>query len=176
MKRSANLPIIVIPDGLAANLQEPNFIFRTVLEYVCKEHPYAKVYLAPANTFGGPLYEQEAAAIFLKQQKYAGEVITVPSTGTKYIDTRGNAKQLKAFLKMQNRWPMGPIILVVGSKHLRRSILCFRKEGFVIHEAIGVPYSIPRDECTVWRLWHCKYGPVHSLYEFLAWVRDFVRP
>ncbi len=64
-------PLVVVPEGLAGGargktLPEPSFVFRQVLDYVATiATPSTVVYLAPANRFGGNVFEQEAAYAYL---------------------------------------------------------------------------------------------------------------
>jgi len=176
---SCPLPIVIVPDGLAYDpirkiaLPQPSFVYRAVLDMVKRDLPRRTLYLAPANNFGTDCYEQEAAAAYLRD--YQGKVITVPSSGNAYIDTRGNAAQLRSYAEALNLWPFGPIMLVSGQRHLRRSILCFRKEGFDIEAVLGGSYAIPADEAIVPRLWYYRIPLWHQLYEHLAFLRDLVR-
>jgi len=57
--------VVVVPDGLAARngqaLAEPSFVYRAVLDAALASPPQDIIVLAPANAFGGPMTEEEAA-------------------------------------------------------------------------------------------------------------------
>ena len=172
-------PVVIVPDGLAYNpatrrpLPQVSFVYRAVLDWVQRELPNRTLYLAPANHFGAGRYEQEAAADVLRD--YDGTVVAAPSRGQAYIDTRGNAAQLRHYLATQGQWPLPPIILVSAALHRSRAALCFAREGFNIAASVGVEYAIPDDAAIVPRLWYYRYPLCHRLYETAAWLRDFCR-
>lgn len=181
MVAATKAAVIIVPDGLAYDTTtgtakaQPSFVYRAVLEWVKRELPHRVVYLAPANRFGGTLYEQEAAAEVLLD--YSGTVICVPSRGLAYIDTRGNAAQLRDYLVAQALWPLSaPALLVSATLHRARASLCFRKEGFALAASIGVHYSVPDHEPIVPRLWYYRHPNQHHIYEIAAYIRDWMRP
>ena len=175
-----NSSVVIVPDGLDYDfithrtLPQVSFVYRAVFDWVQCELPNRTVYLAPGNHFGSGRYEQEAAADMLHD--YAGTVVNIPSQGQAYIDTRGNAAQLRHYLVTQSQWPLPPIILVSSTLHRPRAAVCFTREGFTIAASIGVKYKIPDDATIVPRLWYYKYNIFHLIYETAAWLRDFCRP
>ena len=172
--------IVVVPDGLAYDpvlkvaCSKPSFVYRAVLDGIIEKYRDKKIILAPANNFGGAIFEQEAAKLYLKEQLV--EPICIPSQSKKYIDTRGNARHLREWLSLRDMWPYQPIILISAKHHARRAALCFRKEGFKIAQIVSVPYAINHDEFIVPRLWYYKHPNLHILYELLAFIYDFLRP
>lgn len=176
---SASAPVIIVPDGLAYDpargcaLPQVSFVYRAVLEWVQRELIDRTLYLAPANHFGASCTEQAAAAAWL--HAYQGQVIAAPSRGTGYIDTRGNAAQLRSSLIEQGLWPLEPAILVCAARHRARAALCFAKEGFALSATIGIAYAIPADECIVPRLWYYRHPFYHTVYEAIAFLRDYCR-
>jgi uncharacterized SAM-binding protein YcdF (DUF218 family) len=152
----------------------PSFVYRAVLNEVAQIYPQSEIILAPANTFGGRLSEQEAGYRYLKKKGL--NAVFFPSLSGKYIDTRGNAHYLRMWLISQNRWPLEPVMLISARHHARRAKLCFKKEGFSIKKTIAVSYAIPGNESIVPRLWYYKFPTVHILYEAAAYLYDFFRP
>jgi hypothetical protein len=175
----AAAPVIIVPDGLAYDpargcaLPQVSFVYRAVLDWVQRELMGRTLYLAPANHFGADCNEQAAAAAWL--HAYQGQVITAPSRGECYIDTRGNAAQLRSYLIEQGLWPLAPAILVCAARHRARAALCFAKEGFALSATVGVTYTIPADEFIVPRLWYYRYPCCHAFYEAAASLRDYCR-
>jgi uncharacterized SAM-binding protein YcdF (DUF218 family) len=173
-------PVIVVPDGLAYDpvlrvvLPRPSFVFRSVIDFVRRELPGRVVYLAPANTFGAGLHEQDVAQAALSG--HDGRVVCVPSVGACYIDTRGNADQLRSYLARNGQWPLPPVVLVAAELHAARARLCFIKAGFELSAVVGVAYRIPHGEAVVPRLFYYRFRFLHRLYEAVAWLRDFLRP
>jgi uncharacterized SAM-binding protein YcdF (DUF218 family) len=175
-------PVIVIPDGVKAEgtppvpVSAPSFVYRAALDRVAAEYADHPILLAPANRFGDAAAEQEAGAAYLESLgRFALTVPPSPATGG-HIDTRGNARLLREYLQDYGCWPLPPCILVVARLHARRAALCFKREGFGISEVDAVPYAIPKDEGIVRRAWYYRYPALHSLYEILAYVRDWIRP
>ena len=175
-----NLDIVVVPDGLARHpktrkpLARPSFVYRAVLDHVIMQFSNRRIYLAPANTFGGPISEQQAAADYLLEAGTA-DLVICPTMSTGYIDTRGNAADLKDFLTEIGAWPLHPVLLITAKRHAPRAALCFRKEGYIIAAVHAVDYTIPRLEEVVSRLWYYKYPRLHLIYEALAYCRDIIR-
>lgn len=169
---------IVVPDGLAADASgratpEPSFIYRAVLDWLA-EHAQAgdRIYLAPANRFGGEVSEQEAAGRHLRPRT-AADVIVCPTGETGYIDTRGNARGLRQHLQEIGAWPPPPVHLVAYDLHLPRAVVAFREEGFEIAaaDAVGrqrVDFGNRNAIRIVRRLWYYRYPRVHALYERIA--------
>jgi hypothetical protein len=168
---------IVVPDGLAADargraLPEPSFVYRAVLEWVAREAGAAdRIYLAPANPFGGDVTEQEAGRRYLTPLTSAA-IVCPPTIGDGYVDTRGNAIQLRRELVHTDRWPLPPANLVAYAVHLPRSVEAFSQEGFAIARAHAVgPVPIDRASAgtrIVRRLWYYRYPALHRVYERLA--------
>ena len=174
-------PLIVVPEGLAKDarertLPEPSFVFRQVLDYVSKiATSDTEVYLAPANRFGGDVYEQEAAYAYLISRTDCGRIHCPVYPAQGYIDTFGNAHLLKRYLLDRKRWPLGPVDLVCASMHSYRACFCFGRSGYRIARVHRVPYLVYRHERIVDRLWYYRVKPVHLVYEILALARDVVR-
>lgn len=172
-------PLIVVPDGLRVKegshriIPEPSFVYRAVLDFVAKVHGGNCVYLAPANDFGCGVTEQEAALVYLRN-KGLKRLLTPRQLPQRYIDTRGNARELRTYLEAQGLWPLPPASLVVADRHARRALLCFEKEGFFIRKVFAVKYQIPATEKIVRRLWYYRYSRLHFVYELLAYTRDLV--
>ena len=171
-------PVIIVPEGLAADengktLAAPSFCYAAVLDYARQRYNGAPLYLAPANRFGGDISEQQAAANYLSD--WRGNVVAPPTVADSYVDTRGNAALLRRYCREKNIPPLPPAILLAGYRHIRRAALCFRREGFDIMQAVGVPYRIDAKACMPRRLWYYKHPAVHRLYEAAALLRDSCR-
>ncbi len=180
MSRSPG-PIVVVPDGLAARgeppraVAEPSFAFRAGLDHVAERYPNEEILLAPANDFGSGTTEQVVARDYLAARGLTRlEAPESPAIG--YIDTRGNASVLREHLTRLDRWPLGPIVLVVAETHAARARLCFRREGYEIGRVDAVPFERPSDERLPGRLWYQYYSLTHLLYELGAITRDALRP
>ena len=169
--------LIVVPDGLAADLKgnvlcQPSFVYRCVLDGVAD---IAKVddtiYLAPANAFGGSETEQEVGHEYLQDQ-VSCRIISFPSPTGLYIDTRGNARLLRRYLKENNQWPLSNIILIAYHIHMRRAYLIFKQEEFAISERLDIGRKLPKSLKSapiVKRLWYYRFPIVHRIYEVLAY-------
>ncbi len=174
-------PVIVVPEGLAAHpqtgevLAEPSFLFRAVLDHVISRYRDSDVFIAPANTFGGPVSEQAAAQRYLGVAGMSRVFAFECNTGG-YIDTFGNALQLRRWLLVHRRWPLPAAHLVAGRLHIARAKLCFRRHGFSLKSADAVAYVIPQKEHLVPRLFYYRYPLLHRVYEALAFARDRLRP
>lgn len=173
--------VIVVPDGLSAGgeplhtLPEPSFVYRAVLDHIVRVYAEAFIILAPANDFGSYTTEQEAAAAYLRARGI-NRVVSPDSPTGGYIDTRGNARELRHYLQIRGEWPLKPALLVAAKRHARRARMCYLKEGFTLIDTIPVPYRIPPGERLVRRLWYYRHPSLHEAYEFLAYIRDFLRP
>ena len=181
MTNRSRSPIVVVPEGLAANSQGralpvPSFVYRSVLDAVAAEATTEDtIYLAPGNCFDSGVTEQEAGGEYLKSRSNAS--IIVPCTPcVDYIDTRGNARLLREFLEQEGQWPMGPVRLYVVWLHAKRASICFRKEGFRLSQVRPVSYRIPHDEQVVGRLWYYRNPLWYRVYEIGATVVDVLRP
>jgi uncharacterized SAM-binding protein YcdF (DUF218 family) len=172
--------IVVVPDGVAAKdgsaLPEPSFVYRAVLDRALRRPQEDVILLAPANAFGGPLTEEEAAENYLRAHGRNGVILRPPRVRNGYVDTRGNAFHLRQWLQAQGLWPLAQARLLVAARHARRARLCFAREGFVFEAVEPVSYAVPAGERVVPRLWYYRWPVVHRLYEILALVRDALRP
>jgi hypothetical protein len=172
--------LVVVPDGLAARdgqtLAEPSFVYRAVLDAALARPEDEVIVLAPANSFGGPLTEEEAAERYLRARGRTGPVLRPPPVKGGYIDTRGNARHLRLWLQARQAWPLAHTRLLVARRHARRALLCFEREGFSFEAVDAISYPIPQGESVVPRLWYYRRPFLHRLYECLAIVRDAFRP
>lgn len=172
--------VVIVPDGLSAadgrTLPEPSFVYRAVLEAALARPQEDVILLAPANSFGGPLTEEEAAERYLRARGRTGPILRPPPVKNGYIDTRGNARHLRQWLQAEGLWPLPAAILLVAARHASRARLCFGREGFRFQAVEAVPYAIAEDEGLVPRLWYYRWPLIHTLYECLALVRDGLRP
>ena len=169
-------PLIIVPEGVEAN-GFPSFVFCAVLDYARKHYNDGReLMLAPANRFDSALFEQEAARRYLHD--WAGEIVCPPTPESAgYVDTRGNANLLYKYRKQKGMPPAPPSVLISGFFHIRRAVLCFRREGFEIAESVGVHYRRPPVSARFpRRLWYYQYPPAHFVYEVLATARDIIRP
>ena len=172
--------VVVVPDGLrAANgrtLAEPSFVYRAVLDAALVRPAEDVILLAPANDFGGPLTEEEAAERYLRAKGRTGPILRPPPVKGGYVDTRANARHLREWLEARQDWPLSRAVLVVAARHSRRARLCFAREGFRFQAVQSVRYAIPPGEGVVPRLWYYRWPAFHALYELLALARDALRP
>ncbi|HJT44535.1 MAG TPA: hypothetical protein VJ750_13670 [Rhizomicrobium sp.] len=172
--------IVVVPDGLTAlngqALPEPSFVYRAVLDAAARRPPQDIILLAPANSFGGAVTEEEAAERYLRIKGRSGPILRPPPVKDGYVDTRGNARHLREWLQSQQSWPLARTRLLVAERHARRALLCFRREGFTFQAVESIGYVVPNGEMVVPRLWYYRWPLLHRLYEFLAYVRDWLRP
>jgi uncharacterized SAM-binding protein YcdF (DUF218 family) len=174
-------PVIVVPDGLAADesgrgTSRPSFVFRAVLDAVGRLYAEHEIFVAPANDFGGPVPEEEAGRLYLLQMGCKHVQVPDRRAGGAggYIDTRGNAALLRKWLEGQGLWPLGPSVLVSAALHSRRATLCFSAEGFRISKVERISYRLER-EPIVPRLFYYRHPLLHWLYESVALMRDRVR-
>ncbi len=167
---------IVIPEGIAGDdqgfpLPAPSFVYRQVLNYVLERYADGDtIYLAPANTYDGKT-EHELAYQYLKAKNSGCRVRYPAAVYEEYVDTRGNARHLKAFLGEAYREI--PFVLVCASLHSYRTEYCFKNEGFRINGMRRVAYTIT-GEPIARRWWYYRYRFLHVLYEGLAFCRDLV--
>ncbi len=174
-------PLVVVPEGLAKNvrgktLPEPSFVFRQVLDYVATIATMETVmYLAPANRFGGEVYEQEAAYTYLNARMDCGQIHCPVYPAPGYVDTFGNALLLRRYLLDRKRWPLGPVDLICANIHAYRARYCFARLGYGIARVHRVPYRVFPNERIVDRLWYYRVKPLHLVYEMVALARDVVR-
>jgi len=167
---------IVIPEGLAGDgrgrpLAAPSFVYRQVLDHVLALYAEGDaVYLAPANTYDGKT-EHELAFRYLKAKNSGCHVLVPAAAYEKYVDTRSNARLLKAFLGESYR--SVPFVLVCAALHSHRAEYCFKSEGFRLEGIRRVAYAIT-GEAIARRWWYYRYRPLHLLYEVLAFCRDLM--
>ena len=173
--------LVVVPEGLARSargktLPEPSFVFRQVLDYVAKiATPATVVYLAPANRFGGMVFEQEAAYAYLTARSACRRIHCPVYPAQRYVDTLGNARLLRKYLVDRNRWPPGPVDLVCAHTHSYRAHFCFARSGYRIARVHRVPVRVFSGERIVNRLWYYRVTPAHLVYELAAMARDAIR-
>lgn len=172
--------VVIVPDGLewedGRTLPRPSFVYRAVLDAALRRPAGDVLLLAPANAFGGPLTEEEAAERYLRAAGRAGEILRPPPVRNGYVDTRGNARHLRLWLEARQSWPLAHARLLVAQRHAARALFCFQKEGFVFEAMDRVSYAIPPGEKVVPRLWYYRWPLLHRLYEAAALVRDRFRP
>ena len=170
--------VIVVPDGFKKKEEDsnfvpnPSFVYKEVLDYVSKNYKYDNIYIAPANFFGFEISEQEVGKNYL-YNKGLKKVYTNCKVGKKYIDTKGNAVELKNFLKIKKLWPLKKIILVSGYIHAKRAKYCFIREGYEIKKVVKVGYKISNNSEIIPCLWYYKYPLIHRIYEACNIVRYF---
>lgn len=180
MTQSAELPVIVVPDGLAFDaaarraLAVPSFASEAVLEHVLKCYGERPILIAPANSFGAASPEHEVMAAWLASR--GCKAVETPSiTSSGYIDTWGNAVELRRWLHERGQWPMGPVVLVAAFRHAHRARLCFSRNMFTVASVDAVPYQV-NGTPIVPRLFYYNWPYLHRAYETLALVRDRLRP
>lgn len=176
---------IVVPDGLEADANgracpTPSFVYRAVLDWTgARATTNDRVYLAPANDFGCGVTEQEAGRRYFQARYPAIPLVTAPSAGTRYIDTRGNARLLRIELERTGQWPPPSAQLVAYAIHLPRALVTFSQEGFTIDaaHAVAIGAIVRRDPATriVRRLWYYRYPLIHHGYERLALAMTTLR-
>jgi hypothetical protein len=180
VKAEESCDVIVVPDGLAWQdgkaLAKPSFVYRAVLDAALARPKADRLLLAPANAFGGPVTEEQAAEAYLCAGGRDGGILRPPPVTGGYVDTRGNARHLRQWLQARQGWPLKRAQLLVGRRHARRALLCFRKEGFQIQAVDRIAYAIPRHEGVPPRLWYYRWPLLHRLYEAAAYLRDWFRP
>jgi uncharacterized SAM-binding protein YcdF (DUF218 family) len=175
----AKIPVVVVPEGLAFDaaagraLTVPSFVSEAVLKYVLDHYAGRRILIAPANSFGAPAPEHEVMAAWLATRGCAS-VETPPVTAAGYIDTWGNAVELRRWLKQRGLWPLGPIVLVVAFRHARRARLCFSRNGFAVTSMSAVTYPVEGIPI-VPRLFYYNWPRLHQVYERFAWGRDRLR-
>lgn len=170
---------IVIPEGVKAGpdglgIGEPSFVYRQVLDRtLALAGAGDDVYLAPANTFGGPLTEEEAARLYLEQRGAPFRILhpgfnlpAIPQR-PRYIDTLDNARLLRDALGGAG----GEFELVCARGHAPRALWCFRRTGFrfrAVHRVrcVVAPEPMPP------RIFYYSHPWLHRLYESAALMRD----
>lgn len=184
MHSREGLPVVIVPDGLEVEflsgkkIIHPSQVFKSVLDFVLKEFKDSDILLAPANHFGTGQYEEDIAFQYCKTQNPNIKSLYKPSRPATngYIDTRGNARELRDALVLDDMWPEKGIILVSAALHSRRALICFKKEGFHVSESIAVKCTRNNKFKLVNRLWYYRYPVIHRVYEALATILDLLRP
>lgn len=172
-------PVVVVPEGLAFDaaagrtLTALSFVSEAVLKHVLDHYAARRVLIAPANSFGAPSPEHEVMAGWLATRGCAS-VETPPVTASGYIDTWGNAVELRRWLNRRGQWPLGPIVLVAAFRHARRARLCFSRNGFAVASMDTITYPVEGTPI-VPRLFYYNWPRLHQVYERLALVRDSLR-
>lgn len=176
----AELPLVVVPEGLAFDvatgrvLTTPSFVGEAVLQHVLDCYAARRILIPPANTFGAPSPEHEVMAAWLAARGCAN-VETPSATAHGYIDTWGNAVELRRWLDERGQWPLGPIVLVAAFRHARRARLCFSRNRFAVASVDAVTYPVDGIPI-VPRLFYYNWPRLHQAYEILALARDRLRP
>jgi hypothetical protein len=174
------LPVTVVPEGLAYDvgakevLLAPSFVGEVLLRHVLEHYATCRILIAPANSFGAFSPEHEVMAAWLMKRGCA-RVETPPVAFGRYVDTWRNASELRCWLSQQEQWPLGPMVLVAAFRHARRARLCFERNGFNVASLDTVTYSA-EGAPIVPRLFYYNWPFLHRLYEWLAFVRDAIRP
>ncbi|MBI2497634.1 MAG: YdcF family protein [Opitutae bacterium] len=168
-----------MPESLAADAagrptDQPSFAFRQVLEQVLKlAGADDRVYLAPANSFGGAVTEEQAAYHFLRSRQAAGRLLcpglTLPAVVGRpdYLDTWGNAILLRQVLDR----PEAAFELVTTQLHAARARWCFAQAGFRVSRVHAVRYAVEPGR-VMRRNFYYRYPRLHWCYEVLALWRD----
>jgi uncharacterized SAM-binding protein YcdF (DUF218 family) len=175
-----NAPVVIVPEGLAFDgrlgrtLDAPSFVGEAVLHHVLERYAERNIFVAPANSFGGPSPEHEVMAAWLKARG-CPNVQTPHIRSARYIDTWGNAVELRSWLKRRAQWPLEPIVLVAAFRHARRARLCFLRNGYTLGCVDAVPYKI-KGAPIVPRLFYYNRPRLHQIYEAFALFRDALRP
>jgi hypothetical protein len=174
-----NFPVVVVPEGLAYDvaagraLALPSFVGEAVLQHVLNRYCGRRILIAPANRFGAPSSEHEAMVAWLSAHGCVGaETPSLAAAG--YVDTWGNAVELRRWLHRHGQWPLGPIILVAAFRHARRARLCFTRNGFDVALVDKVAYPVEGTPI-VPRLFYYNWPLLHQTYETFAWARDRLR-
>jgi uncharacterized SAM-binding protein YcdF (DUF218 family) len=166
-------PYVVVPDGLAGDargraLAEPSFVYAWVLDWIAGNATSRDtVYLAPANSFGGRVTEQEAARLYL-EARGVQNLVCCHTESRHYVNTRGNARLLRQFLKLGSHWPLAGATLVAYHLHLRRARLVFEQEGFEFADTVGVVPEHFERRPIVRRLWYYRQPTLHRAYEMIT--------
>jgi hypothetical protein len=170
---------IVVPEGVKAGpdglgLGEPSFVYRQVLDYTLRlAGAEDVVYLAPANAFGGPLREEEAAQRYLARHNvpfrilYPGFNLPANHVRPPYVDTLDNARLLREALGSAE----GEFELVCAYRHTPRALWCFRRTGFQFRAVHRVRHGIEPEPVPA-RVFYYRFPLLHRLYESAALLRD----
>lgn len=170
---------IVVPESLAADAagratDRPSFAYRQVLEYALQvAGPADRVYLAPANSFGGPVTEELAAYNFLRSRQAACALLcpglTLPAvTGRPaYVDTWTNAILLRRVLDRRD----AGFELITTHLHAPRARWCFAQAGFRLTRVHAVRYALEPGH-VLRRNFYYRHPRLQWLYEALALWRD----
>jgi hypothetical protein len=171
--------IVVVPEGLAYDrvlrraIAKPSFVGMAVLTHVVEQYADRRILIAPGNGFGSAWSEHAIMATWLLS-KGCATVETPPLAAKQYLDTWGNAVELRRWLAQCYQWPLGPIRLIAGFRHVRRARLCFMRNGFSVTAVDPVPYRA-EGVFIVPRLFFYNRPWLHRAYEAAALLRDRVR-
>jgi len=174
---------VVVPEGLAAERNEPeqncllSDYFEAVLRRVVRDaQAGSTVFVAPANTFGCRLTEEQYGAAYLMGER-TDLTVEIPTyvRDRPYLDTFDNARVLRSWLERERRWPLqARVTLYCNAPHVLRSYLLFRLCGFDVARVVGCrPAAVRRK--IVRRLWFYDYPAIQIAYEALGIVYGFVR-
>jgi hypothetical protein len=179
MSPSVNRNFIVVPESLSADEEghptgKPSFAYCQVLDYVVRTVAADdRVFLAPANSFGGSITEERAAYLYLVERQPQFELIcpgiNLPSHTQQvgYVDTWGNAALLRSVLDIRGM----SFELITTHVHAPRAQWCFRNAGYSLSRVHRVRYAIDSGRVTR-RNFYYRYPLLHRAYEALALVRD----
>jgi uncharacterized SAM-binding protein YcdF (DUF218 family) len=179
MSTSGGTNFIVVPESLSADekgrpLGEPSFAYRQVLEYAARTATVEdRVYLAPANSFGGPVTEERAAYQYLVALQPQFELycpgFNLPALAqtANYVDTWGNAYLLRSVLDIRGK----TFELITTHLHAPRARWCFEKAGYVLTRVHRVQYEVEAGHVTR-RNFYYRYPLIHRAYESAAFLRD----
>jgi hypothetical protein len=179
MAISTGRNFIVVPESLSADAAgrptgKPSFAYRQVLDYAGRTaERNDRVYLAPANTFGGSITEERAAYAYLTDRQPQFELlcpgINLPSLAQHdgYVDTWGNAILLRSVLEIRSK----TFELITTHLHAQRARWCFEQVGFCLNQVHRVRYVVDGERVTR-RNFYYRYPLVHRGYEAMAFIRD----
>lgn len=171
---------IVVPEALEADrdgrpTRRPSFAFRQVLDEVARLAGAGdRVFLAPANSLGGPVTEEQAAWDYLRRDGAPAFALFCPGENLgeyrhdgAYVDTWDNAVRLARVLDRSR----GSYELVAGRLHAPRAAWCFARCGYRIARVHAVAYRQQPGRMMP-RHFYYRFPLLHRAYEALAFLRD----
>ena len=169
---------IVVPEGLSF-IEDKTVLspaFRGSLNCLLGQlRPDDIVFLAPANKFQSECFEQDYAAVFLKNVEVDLTVYTAKTMSSKYVDTLDNAHMLRPLI-VKNGFSEKSFTLVVNEIHARRAVTAFKSAGYAISRVIRTRSDkFEHSEYLPCRLFYYRYKFLHVLYECFASVYQLVR-
>jgi hypothetical protein len=179
MEMSVGTNFIIVPESLSADEAgrprgEPSFAYRQVLDYAARSAgPADRVYLAPANSFGGAITEERAAYLYLAGQQPQFELycpgVNLPALEhpASYVDTWGNAYLLRSVMDIRGK----AFELITTHLHAPRAQWCFAKAGYTLTRVHHVRYTVEAGHVTR-RNFYYRYPRIHRVYESMAFLRD----